>query len=99
MVVTLYEIKLPRVKVNGSDTGSDFRKESMRPIEIIQRDKFMPVVAAEQISPPQGTDACRGNCSPGSSRASGLHMLVDKKCLCVDSLGKECAVKSARVLA
>lgn len=60
MVVTLYEIKLPRVKVNGSDTGSDFRKESMRPIEIIQRDKFMPVVAAEQISPPQGTDACRG---------------------------------------
>lgn len=96
MVVTLYEIKLPPVKVNGSDTGSDLRKESMRPIGIIQRDKFMPGVAAVQISPPQGTDACRGNCSTGSSRASGLNMLVDKTCLCVDSLGE--GVKSARVL-
>lgn len=91
MVVTRYEIKLPRVKVNGSDTGSDFRKESMRPIELIQRDRFLPVVAAVQISPPQGT------CT-GSSRASDLNMLVVKKCLCVDSLREECAVKSARVL-
>lgn len=36
MVVALYEIKLPQVKVNGSDTGSDFRKESMRLSELIE---------------------------------------------------------------
>lgn len=30
IVAAVYEIKLPQVKVNGSDKGSDFRKESLR---------------------------------------------------------------------
>lgn len=86
IVAAVYEIKLPQVKVNGSDTGSDFRKESLRLLRHpAVETEFMLVLAfswavlnCTSINITSTGDARGGNGGPESSRASGLNMQADR---------------------
>lgn len=82
IVAAVYEIKLPQVKVNGSDTGFDFRMESLRLLHYpaVETEVYACIsifMGCPELHESTG-DARGGNAGPESSGASGLNMQADR---------------------